>query len=102
MELSPRAREILEEIRDIVKGEPFGRTHEEALLRIEGLAANLKWQVFDPQVIGKVDSVLAWSRILYTPHQHQSWAGGASLVRDYILQDIAAALGLAAGAVEAA
>ncbi len=91
MELSPRAREILEEIRDIVSGEPFGRTHEEALLRIEGLAANLKWQVFDPHIIRKVDSVLSWSRILYSPHQHESWAVGASLVRDDILQDLAAA-----------
>jgi len=90
MELSPRAREILDEIHGIVINEPFGRTHEEALLRIEGLAANFKWQVFDPDVIRRVDSILAWSRILYSPHQHESWSGGASLVRDYILQDLAA------------
>ena len=102
MTFPPRAREILEEMRGIVRAEPFGRIHQEALLRMEGLAANLKWQVFDPEVIRRVESALAWSRILYSPHQHESWTGGANLVRDYILQDLDTALARAAGKVEAA
>ncbi|MGD1105980.1 MAG: hypothetical protein ABR865_02985 [Terracidiphilus sp.] len=78
------------QIQQVLDAHPGGGADPDSLHDIESLGRQLKWKssLFDE----KVDSLLIWAGVLYSPRKHARWdapmISGSDRVRDHILQDL--------------
>lgn len=91
--LNPRKQEaqtLCSQLEACVEANPYGGTNSAALRQMETLGLHLKWtsNLFSE----KVDSLLGWAAILYSPRRHKPWdtsvQSGAQAVAHYMRGDL--------------